>query len=122
MIYFTAFHILVLHLAALLRFLVAYMHEDAKEKKEGRKFSSKEYFSDRWDNWTVHYVAMWILMLVLPNIMEVGGELWPWLKTVKDNEALTMLGTVIIGFLGYDFFKLVLDKFKNKIGDTSENT
>lgn len=114
LIFITAYHVLVLHITALLRFMLAFSQEDTRLKKEGSKFSFKEYFSDQWDNWAVHYLSMWSLMLILPNLIELGGEQFPILKSVKDSTTLTMLGTFAIGFFGFDAVQWGLDKFKGK--------
>jgi uncharacterized membrane protein len=114
LIYITPYHVLILHLFALLKFMWIFSQEDSRLKKEGQKFSFKDYFSDQWDNWAVHYLSMWALMLILPNLVEFSGDWIPAMKSVKDSTSLTTLGTATVGFFGFDAVQYILDKFKTK--------
>lgn len=110
--YITIYHIILLHLACLVRLLVAYGNEEMKLKKEKKMFVWSEYFKDRWDNWALHYVSMWALIMILPPLVDLSGEWIPQLKEVKDDTSMNMLGTFGIGFFGYDAVKWILKKFK----------
>lgn len=109
----TPYYIFVLHLFALLRFAWAFSTEDSRLKKEGKRFSHKDYFSDQWDNWAVHYISMWALMVILPNLIEAGGDWFPALKSVKSSTSITSLATACVGYFGFDAVQFILDKFKN---------
>jgi hypothetical protein len=108
------YHILVLHLAAILRLLVAYNYVDTKLKAKKENFVWQLYFKDRWDNWLTHYVSMWMLLLVLPPLIELSGDWIPQLKEFKTNPSLNILATGAVGFLGYDAVKWIFNKFKSK--------
>lgn len=108
------YHILVLHVAALLRLLVAFSFVNDKLQKEKKNFVWQIYFSDRWDNWAVHYVSMWALLLILPSIVHMCGAWIPVLQDVKDNVHANMIATAAIGFFGYDAVKWFMNKFKSK--------
>src|ERR1700741_307646 len=98
----TFYHVWVLHLAALLKLLVIYGNIELQLKAEKKNFVWQIYFKDNWDNWAMHYVSMWLLLITLPALVDMGGEWIPSLKSVKENTSLNTLGTVAIGFFGYD--------------------
>jgi hypothetical protein len=112
--YITWYHVLVLHVAALLKMLVIYMQQENLLKLEGKTFSLNEYFKDRWDNWAVHYVSMWLLLLVLPPLVDISGEFIPALKDVKDSPSVNILATAVVGYFGFDAVSFILEKFKTK--------
>lgn len=108
------YHVLVLHVAALLRLLVAFSFVNDKLQQEKRNFVWQVYFADKWDNWAVHYVSMWALLLILPSIVHMGGAWIAELREIKDNVHANMIATAAVGFLGYDAVKKIMDKFKSK--------
>jgi hypothetical protein len=112
LIYITPYHVLILHLFALLKFMWIFSRTDATLKKDGKRFSFKDYFDNEWDDWAVHYLAMWGLMLILPNLVEFSGDWIPALKSVKDSTSLTSIGTAVVGFFGFDAVQFILDKYK----------
>lgn len=114
--FITGYHILALHLAALLRLLVAYDHVSRKLKKDKKNFVWQIYFGDRWDNWLAHIISMWLLLMTLPSLVELSGEWIPVMKEVKDNPSINMLATGAVGFFGYDGVKWLIGKFrKNEV-------
>jgi hypothetical protein len=116
-IHITLFHVLVLHMAALLKFLVVYSKEEKKLKEEDKAFSFNHYFSDRWDNWAVHYISMWCIVLVVPGLVEGAGQWWPLLKEIKGNTAINIPLTFAAGFFGYNMIEFIMDKLKSKVVD-----
>lgn len=112
--FITWYHVLILHIAAILRLLVAYDYVNGQLKEKKENFVWSIYFSDRWDNWLAHYISMWLGLLVLPSLVEVAGEWIPLLKKMQSSEAINIIATCVLGFFGYDALKWIFDKFKPK--------
>jgi hypothetical protein len=103
--------LLVLHLSALLRLLRAYDYVRKQVKKEGKKFEWNIYWSDRWDNWLMHFISMWIGVLLMPYIHEIVAQLdVPYLKDIKDNDAFNAIFASVFGYAGYDLVSFAINK------------
>jgi hypothetical protein len=108
--YIDGIHLLVLHLAAVLRLLRAYDFVKKDLLKQGKVFQWSVYWGDRWENWLMHFIAMWIGVLMLPTLVDACGEWIPFLKDIKSNYGVSMMMTGILGFAGYDGVRFIMDK------------
>jgi hypothetical protein len=108
--YIDGLHLVILHLAAMLRLLRAYDYVKKDLSKQKIAFQWSIYWGDRWENWAMHFIAMWIGVLMLPILVDMGGEWIPFLKDIKDNAGANLIITAILGFAGYDGVRFVMDK------------
>lgn len=108
--YIDGIHLLVLHLAAFLRLLRAYDFVKKDLAKTQQVFKWKIYWADRWENWCMHYIAMWLGVLMLPTLVDSCGDWVPFLKDIKSNYGVAMMMTSILGFAGYDCVRFFMDK------------
>jgi hypothetical protein len=113
--YLSWYHFLVLHVAVLLRLLVLYMQMEGEFKKETKILSFNIFVSDKWDNMAAHYVSAWLLILILPPLIDLSGELAPFMKEIKNLPSVNVLATATVGYLGYDLAMSILDKVKSKV-------
>lgn len=95
----TCWDFLILFLGVFIRFLLTMKHK-LREFEETFRFS--KYFDARHiTRWIIHLTSAVTGLLVLPEILE--SYIIP--KYIPDLESWALLGSAMVGFIGYDLVK-----------------